>query len=662
MRAGELIAERLELVEKLGTGDNSVVWQVRDRQHEGLLRVLKVLDARVTESPRVRRSMMQALQSAHRIEHPQVHRVEESIELGDNRLGLLMPPWPGITLGAHVQRSGPLPLPLLRQVAVDLLSAASAAHRFSVFHQDINPDNVVIDKGGRCHLVNLGMVGADGHRLTGDGGRAGYVAPELYEGAQATARSDLYSIAAVLFLAATGKPAFPGKDNHAILAAQMGGQVPEPEAHRSDLPEPLQVAIRACLEIEPWSRPASAANLANDLVSDRTPDRPETEPRQERHLTPMGVLAPGELTLLIREDPQDHKRRQRLRKRKGPIGPREEAAAERALTAAVYRAARLPPGRALPPEEMRRPEFKLVERVDANTARKLLRAAERAGFVARVTKRHDLTTSATHGGRELGASVALIVVAVVLALGVGEALMTHNPQVALVIGLMSVGLVAQALRLSYLGMEMRKVETAFPRVLMENTELIRIAKALPDSALGKAYKRSLRQVKKAEEVVDLYAKKLDGTQQEKLNHALARLRNRLNGLWPPATALHATLHKAQLKGDLASAESIEARKKGKDKPKGPSDKDLATAREMATEIEKVFSQASGVASEVTHAMRDGDQLSLAVPKLVSELEAQIDTCDKLLKRLGGLGGTSPRPQRASNRNEQLEAMLSRPRS
>ncbi|MGZ4187015.1 MAG: serine/threonine-protein kinase [Solirubrobacteraceae bacterium] len=153
-------------------------------------------------------------------------------------------------------------LRLLAQVA----HALDAAHDAGLIHRDVKPQNILIDQGDHAYLADFGLIKAvDDHGpLTGTGqfiGTIDYVAPEQIQGDPATATSDCYALAGVLFECLTGQVPFLRPNEAATLHAHVVQPPPKLTEIRPDLPAELDDVIAHGMAKDPVARPATAVEL-----------------------------------------------------------------------------------------------------------------------------------------------------------------------------------------------------------------------------------------------------------------------------------------------------------------------------------------------------------------------------------------------------------------
>lgn len=166
----------------------------------------------------------------------------------------------GPTLAQVVADVGALPEPAVREVVAGVARALDAIHAEGLVHRDVKPANIVIGPSGPC-LLDLGIVAdPEGTSLTTTGMQVGtpqYMSPEQALGEQVSASTDVWSLGAVAYVAATGRSPF-GAGTSAAVGMRVVNAQPELEA----LPEGLRGLVGACLAKDPAARPTIPVLLA----------------------------------------------------------------------------------------------------------------------------------------------------------------------------------------------------------------------------------------------------------------------------------------------------------------------------------------------------------------------------------------------------------------
>ncbi|MBV6414218.1 MAG: Serine/threonine-protein kinase PknD [Xanthomonadales bacterium] len=187
------------LLERIGVGGSGEVYRARsiDGAEEVALKLLHADPALRADA--VRRHDRE-WDTVARLRHPNIVRMCERGE-HDGRLYLAMELVRGCTLAQRLDAEGALPEEQARSILRQLLAALSALHGAGVAHRDLNPNNIMLEHGGRVVLLDFGL--ARGHRhstLTQPQtllGTLPYIAPELLRGGEAGTPADLWSLGVV---------------------------------------------------------------------------------------------------------------------------------------------------------------------------------------------------------------------------------------------------------------------------------------------------------------------------------------------------------------------------------------------------------------------------------------------------------------------------------
>ncbi len=190
---------------------------------------------------------------------------------------LAMPYYRGGSLAVRVRALGRLSVDETADLAAQLGRGLDALHDAGIVHRDVKPSNVLLDGEGSVALGDFGLArAADSTRVTQDGqllGTPHYLAPELIEGAGATAASDVYALGCVLYECLAGAPPFADRSGAAIGFAHLAESPPDPRAARPELSAAVVESLLLALEKDPAARPTSATALARMLDLGRTAPR-----------------------------------------------------------------------------------------------------------------------------------------------------------------------------------------------------------------------------------------------------------------------------------------------------------------------------------------------------------------------------------------------------
>jgi hypothetical protein len=163
-----------------------------------------------------------------------------------------------------------LPLTRALEIGGQVCRGLEFAHAQEVVHRDLKPGNVWLTADGTAKIGDFGLaVALDRSRLTQAGmmvGTVSYMPPEQALGGEITARSDLYSLGAMLYELVTGRPPFVGDEGVAIIGQHLNTAAVAPSWHNPACPPALERLILHLLEKDPGKRPASAAVVREALA------------------------------------------------------------------------------------------------------------------------------------------------------------------------------------------------------------------------------------------------------------------------------------------------------------------------------------------------------------------------------------------------------------
>jgi serine/threonine-protein kinase len=255
-----------ELHEPLGRGGMGVVYRATDTKL-GRTVALKFLPADLGESEGAQKRFLREAQAASALDSPRICTIYEIGEADDGRPFISMAHCDGQTLKERIDQ-GPLPMDEARAVTVQIAEGLAAAHAAGIIHRDIKPANIMLTPGG-VKILDFGLAKlADGTHLTRTGATMGtpaYMSPQQATGGEVDHRTDLWSLAAILYEMITGARPFGGDNATAIMYAILTDD-PTPAADlRSDVPDDLARVINRGLQREPDDRYDSAKEILSDL-------------------------------------------------------------------------------------------------------------------------------------------------------------------------------------------------------------------------------------------------------------------------------------------------------------------------------------------------------------------------------------------------------------
>jgi serine/threonine-protein kinase len=265
------LADRYALERELGRGGMATVFLAQDRKHERPV-ALKLLHPELAASLGPER-FLREIKLAARLQHPHILTVLDSGETA-GRLWFTMPFVDGESLRARLARERQLSLEDALLITREAAQALQYAHGQGVVHRDIKPENLLLTRDGNTLVADFGIARALGtggdDKLTNTGlviGTPAYMSPEQAAGDKTLdARTDVYSLASVLYEMLAGEPPYVGPTMQAMIVKRLTEPPPSVRATRPNVPEAVDLAIRKALAPVAADRFASAAELARALV------------------------------------------------------------------------------------------------------------------------------------------------------------------------------------------------------------------------------------------------------------------------------------------------------------------------------------------------------------------------------------------------------------
>ena len=263
---------RYEVDREIGKGGNARIYLAREPGGQAV--ALKVLHPELLVSVAADR-FLREIKLASQLDHPHIAKLLDSGER-DWIVYFVMTYVEGPTLRDHLARVRQMSIAETVRLADDLLDALDHAHQRGIVHRDVKPDNVVLSTEGAV-LLDFGIaraVAASGSdRLTRSGiavGTSTYMSPEQITAVQELdRRSDLYSLACVLFECLAGQPPFIHRNEAVVLQLHLTQPAPDLRSIRADVPAEIATGIARALAKTPDERWQSAAAMREAITGAR---------------------------------------------------------------------------------------------------------------------------------------------------------------------------------------------------------------------------------------------------------------------------------------------------------------------------------------------------------------------------------------------------------
>jgi serine/threonine-protein kinase len=277
----ELLVGRYRLHEPIGEGGMGVVYRA-EQIALGRTVAIKMLHARHVGSPALVNRFHVEARAASRLRHRGSVALYDFGVAADGSPFLVMEFVLGPTLCQFIRECWPVPLALVVDLSLQIVSALGDAHEAGVIHGDIKTDNILVEarRNGqvRSKIVDYGLARLVGEAADGSYGTPGYTAPEVAAGEAATVSSDLYSVGVTLYEMLTGAPPFGAGTAIEILSRQHAEVILPPSRRQPsrDIAPALEHVAMKALARTPGSRFTSAEDFAAALERVRPPDEPNT--------------------------------------------------------------------------------------------------------------------------------------------------------------------------------------------------------------------------------------------------------------------------------------------------------------------------------------------------------------------------------------------------
>jgi hypothetical protein len=265
------LAGRYRVERELGRGGMAIVFLAHDLRHDRCVAV-KVLHPELAAAVGPGR-FLREIEIAATLQHPHIIPLFDSGQIGD-LLYYVMAYAESGSLRARLAREKQLPLQDALEITRQVASALSFAHAHGVVHRDVKPENILL-QGDQAVVADFGIARAiseaGAERITGTGlalGTPSYMSPEQATGErELDGRSDLYSLACVVYEMLAGEPPFTGATPQAIMARRLAGAVPELRVVREGVPRAMARAVERALAKARADRFSSVAQFSAALTA-----------------------------------------------------------------------------------------------------------------------------------------------------------------------------------------------------------------------------------------------------------------------------------------------------------------------------------------------------------------------------------------------------------
>src|SRR5271165_1611475 len=284
------------ILRQLGSGGMGLVYEAEDTKL-GRRVALKFLQESGRTDPAALDRFLREARSASALNHPGICTIY-AIEEHGGRTYIAMELLEGESLDKAVA-AGPLPIARTAEIGIEVADALDAAHKKGILHRDIKPGNIFLTQRGSAKLLDFGLAKLMEPEATNEGetileletgfqttpgtavGTIAYMSPEQARGEILDARSDLFSLGAVLYQMVTGALPFPGSTTAVIFGNILHTAPVSPVKLNSAVPAEFERILNKLLEKDRDFRYQVAAEVRADLkrlLRELEPGRPASDP------------------------------------------------------------------------------------------------------------------------------------------------------------------------------------------------------------------------------------------------------------------------------------------------------------------------------------------------------------------------------------------------
>ncbi|MBQ9607737.1 MAG: Stk1 family PASTA domain-containing Ser/Thr kinase [Lachnospiraceae bacterium] len=270
---GIVLADRYEIISRIGTGGMSDVYKAQDMKLSRFV-AIKVLKQEYAENQNFVTKFHAEAQAAAGLIHSNIVGVYDVGE--DNGLQyIVMELVEGITLKHYIEKKLRLSVKESISIAIQMAQGLECAHKAGIIHRDVKPQNVIISKDGKVKVTDFGIAkAATSETITSNVmGSVHYTSPEQARGGYSDEKSDIYSLGIVLFEMLTGRVPFDGDTTVTIAIQHIQDAMPSPREFVNDVPVSIEQIIFKCTEKNSDRRYSSMGEVIADLKQSLlTPD------------------------------------------------------------------------------------------------------------------------------------------------------------------------------------------------------------------------------------------------------------------------------------------------------------------------------------------------------------------------------------------------------
>ena len=270
LQIDQILDGRYQILDQISRSGMATIYRALDLK-TGQPVALKVPYMRFESDPGFYTRFEREEEIGLKLRHPYILRIEKPEGLEKSRIYLVMEFLQGQTLGNLMKSIKPMPEGDAMKIGSRICDALQYLHENNIIHRDLKPDNIMICDDGGIRIMDFGIAKMEGARRLTFGkfqpamGTPDYMAPEQVRGQRGDARTDIYSLGAMLYEMLTGTPPFEGANPLVIMNSRLNGDPIAPRTKNPNISPGAEEIILHAMARKPDDRYASAAEMRHDL-------------------------------------------------------------------------------------------------------------------------------------------------------------------------------------------------------------------------------------------------------------------------------------------------------------------------------------------------------------------------------------------------------------
>jgi serine/threonine protein kinase len=275
LEVGQVLDDRFRITDVISRSGMASIFKAIDQTTDSVV-ALKVPFMQFESDPGFYQRFQREQAIGNALHHPYILKMMDDEGIQKSRPYIVMEYLEGQTLGALMHAIRPMPEADALKIVSRICEALHYMHEHDVVHRDLKPDNIMICNDGSIRIMDFGIAKFEGQRrLTFGGftpamGTPDYMAPEQVKGKRGDARTDIYSLGAILYEMVTGSTPFEGPNPFIIMNSRLSGDPVAPRSKNPDIPPQVEEIILHAMARDPQQRYATAMDMKHEL------DHPES--------------------------------------------------------------------------------------------------------------------------------------------------------------------------------------------------------------------------------------------------------------------------------------------------------------------------------------------------------------------------------------------------